>query len=156
MSEHNELDVEIDSEIEIDTQDELAKIEIDARQIEADMIAAAEARAQDPADAAAQMFQMYVPHFKAGLSKLSTRGLRRVLQNAVLYPLEQDDIRTSSEFEKSMVQLVSSLLECKFIMIMDTYKNNAEQLYAASQSELSTEESAEIQELINNEEKQYG
>lgn len=147
MSEHNELDVEID------TQDELAKIEIDARQIEADMIAAAQAKAQDPSEMAAQMFAMYVPHFKQGLSKLSTRGLRRVLQNAVLYPLEQDDIRTSSEFEKQMVQLVSSLLECKFIMIMDTYKNNAEQLYEASQASLTTEETAEIQELINNEEK---
>jgi hypothetical protein len=150
MSEENELDLEIDN------QEELARIDIDARQIEADMIAAAQAKAQDPSEMAAQMFAMYVPHFKQGLSKLSTRGLRRVLQNAVLYPLEQDDIRTSSDFERQMVQLVSSLLECKFIMIMDTYKNNAEQLYDASQAELTPEETAGIQELINNEEKANG
>jgi hypothetical protein len=150
MSEENELDVEIDN------QEELARIDIDARQIEADMIAAAQAKAQDPSEMAAQMFAMYVPHFKQGLSKLSTRGLRRVLQNAVLYPLEQGDIRTSSDFERQMVQLVSSLLECKFIMIMDTYKNNAEQLYDASQAELTPEETAGIQELINNEEKANG
>jgi hypothetical protein len=150
MSEENELDLEIDN------QEELARIDIDARQIEADMIAAAQAKAQDPSEMAAQMFAMYVPHFKQGLSKLSTRGLRRVLQNAVLYSLEQDDIRTSSDFERQMVQLVSSLLECKFIMIMDTYKNNAEQLYDASQAELTPEETAGIQELINNEEKANG
>jgi hypothetical protein len=140
----------------VEVSNEEAKVEIDTRQIELDMVAAAEARAQDPSEMAAMMFQMYVPHFKAGLAKLSTRGLRRVLQNAVLYPLEQDEIRTSSEFEKQMVQLVSSLLEAKFIMIMDTYKNNAEQLYEASQTELTVDETAGIQELINNEEKANG
>jgi len=127
---------------------EQAPLEIDPRQIEKDMLEAAEARAQDPSEMAAMMFQMYVPHFKAGLAKLSTRGLRRVLKNAVLYPLEQDDIQTSSEFEKQMVQLVSSLLEAKFIMILDTYKNNAQQLYDASQAELTVEEEAEIKQQI--------
>ncbi len=132
--------------VEVSTEE--AKVEIDTRQIELDMVAAAEARAQDPSEMAAMMFQMYVPHFKAGLAKLSTRGLRRVLQNAVLYPLEQDEIKTSSDFEKQMVQLVSSLLEAKFIMILDTYKNNAQQLYDASQAELTPEQEAEIQQQI--------
>jgi len=129
----------------VDTE---AKIDIDPRAMEKELLAVAEARAQDPSEMAAMLFQMYVPHFKAGLSKLSTRGLRRVLQNAVLYPLEQDDIRTSSEFEKQMVQLVSSLLEAKFIMILDTYKNNAQELYDASQAELTPEQEAEIKQQI--------
>ena len=150
-----ELNMNEETEV-VEVSTEEAKVEIDTRQIELDMVAAAEARAQDPSEMAAMMFQMYVPHFKAGLAKLSTRGLRRVLQNAVLYPLEQDEIKTSSDFEKQMVQLVSSLLEAKFIMILDTYKNNAQQLYDASQAELTPEETAGIQELINNEEKANG
>jgi hypothetical protein len=142
-----ELNMNEETEV-VEVSTEEAKVEIDTRQIELDMVAAAEARAQDPSEMAAMMFQMYVPHFKAGLAKLSTRGLRRVLQNAVLYPLEQDEIKTSSDFEKQMVQLVSSLLEAKFIMILDTYKNNAQQLYDASQAELTPEQEAEIQQQI--------
>jgi len=140
-----------ETEIEVEGEQEESQLAIDARQIEADMIAAAEARAQDPSEVAAQMFAMHVPHFKAGLQKLSTRGLRRVLSNAVLYPLEQDDIRTSSEFERQMVQLVSALLEAKFIMIMDQYRINAQQLYEASQAELTPEQEAEIKQEIEGE-----
>lgn len=124
------------------------KLDIDPRQIEMDMIAAAEARAQDPAEAASQLFFMYSPHFKAGVKKLSTRGLRRVLLNAVLYPLEQDSINTSSEFEKQMVQLVSSLLEAKFILIMDQYRANAEKLYDAANTPLTEEEESDIRQQI--------
>ena len=117
------------------------------------MIAAAEARAEDPSEMAATMYKLYVPHFKAGLAKLSTRGLRRVIQNAVLYPFEQDDIKTSSEFEKQMVQLMSSLLECKFIMIMDTYRQNLPQLVEAAEQPLTEDQEKEIQNLIDNSEK---
>src|SRR6478752_6686120 len=105
-------------EVEQPTEKQLS---FDPKAIEADMIKAAEARAEDPGEMAASMYAMYVPHFKRALSKLSTRGLRRVLQNAVLYPLEQDDLRTSSDFEKEVTLLINSLLECKFVMIMDTY-----------------------------------
>ena len=117
------------------------------------MIAAAEARAEDPSEMAATLYAMYVPHFKKGLTKLSTRGLRRVIQNAVLYPLEQDTINVTSEFEKQMVQLMSSLLEAKFILIMDQYRANAEKLYEAANTPLTEDQEKEIQNLIDNSEK---
>lgn len=135
----------------LETAEELQKLEIDARQIERDMVEAAQARAQDPSEMAAQMYAMYVPHFKNGVKKLSTRGLRRVLLNAVLYPLEQDDIKASSEFEKQMVQLVSSLLEAKFILIMDQYRLNAEQLYEAATTPLTHEQEKQIKQQLEGE-----
>jgi len=147
-----------DETLETENTEELQKLEIDAREIERRMVEAAEARAQDPSEMAAQMYSMYVPHFKNGVKKLSTRGLRRVLLNAVLYPLEQDDIKTSSDFEKQMVQLVSSLLEAKFILIMDQYRLNAEQLYAAATTPLTETEEAAVKEQLKdaNEEQKTG
>jgi hypothetical protein len=135
----------------LETAEELQKLEIDAREIERQMVEAAQARAQDPSEMAAQMYAMYVPHFKNGVKKLSTRGLRRVLLNAVLYPLEQDDIKASSEFEKQMVQLVSSLLEAKFILIMDQYRLNAEQLYEAATTPLTHEQENEVKKQLEGE-----
>ena len=126
-------------------------IPFDPKQVEKDMIAAAEARAQDPGEMAATMYRMYVPHFKAGVTKLSTRALRRVLLGAVLYPLEQNDFKGHSEFEKQMIQLVSSLLECKFVMIMDTFNANAEKIAEEAERPLTEEEAVEIEKELNKE-----
>lgn len=127
------------------------RIPFDPKQVEQDMIAAAQARAQDPGEMAATMYRMYVPHFKAGVTKLSTRALRRVLLGAVLYPLEQNDFKGHSEFEKQMIQLVSSLLECKFVMIMDTFNANAQQIAEEAERPLTKEEEAEIEKELNKE-----
>jgi hypothetical protein len=75
-----------------------------------------------------------------------------VINNAVLYPFEQDDIKTSSDFEKQMSQMINSLLEAKFIMIMHTYAQNAQQLYDASHAPLTEEQTAAIEAEIKGEE----
>ena len=140
-----------DETLETEGTEELQRLDIDAREIERQMLEQAETKAQDPSEMAAQIYNMYVPHFKAAVQKLSTRGLRRVLLNAVLYPLEQDDIKASSEFEKQMVQLVSSLLEAKFILIMDQYRLNAEQLYEAATTPLTDEQEKEVKQQLEGE-----
>lgn len=112
----------------------------DPKQIEADLIRIAEERAQDPTEMASQAYQMYVPHFKRALPKLSTRGLRRVLQFLVLYPLEVESVKSANQFEKEMMQLVNSLVEAKFILLMDSYRKNSEALYDAQNSPLTQEE----------------
>ena len=140
-----------DETLETEGTEELQRLDIDAREIERQMLEQAETKAQDPSEMAAQIYSMYVPHFKAAVQKLSTRGLRRVLLNAVLYPLEQDDIKASSEFEKQMVQLVSSLLEAKFILIMDQYRLNAEQLYEAATTPLTDEQEKEVKQQLEGE-----
>lgn len=137
-----------DETLETENTEELEKLEINAREIEQEMIRQAQERSQDPTETAAQMYSMYIPHYKSAVPKLSTRGLRRVLNNLILYPLEQDDIKAASQFEKEMMQLVNSLVEAKFIMILDQYRLNAEKLYEAANTPLTAEEEAEIKQQI--------
>jgi hypothetical protein len=140
-----ELNMTDETEVlEAEVVQEEAKLDFDPRQIERDMIAAAEARAQDPSEMAATAYSMYIPHYKRAIPKLSTRGLRRVLNYLVLYPLEQDDIKSANEFEKQVMQLVNSLVEAKFIMIMDSYSKNAQAVYDAQNTPLTQEQSDEI------------
>ncbi len=117
-----------------------AHIPVDPKEIERQLIAGAQARAEDPIETAGTAYQIYVPHFKAALPKISTRGLRRVLQYLVLYPLEKDSVNAASEFEKQFMQLVNSLVEAKFVMVMASYQQNAQQLYDAEQAALTPAE----------------
>lgn len=134
---------------ETQEQNEEVKLDFDPKQIERQMIEAAEARAQDPTEMAAQMYGMYVPHYKRIVPKLSTRSLRRVLNYLVLYPLEQDTVKPTSELEKQVMQLVSNLVEAKIVMIMDTYRHHAEELYEAANKELTPEEEQQIKSEID-------
>jgi hypothetical protein len=146
MSEHNEIE---DTEAGLEPQ----RLDFDPKEIERQLLEEANNRAQDPSEMAATMYSMYVPHYKRVVPKLSTRSLRRILNYLVLYPFEQDSVKPTSELEKEVMQLTSSLIEAKIIMIMDTYRQNAEQLYEAANAPLTAEQEAEIREQINNEEK---
>lgn len=126
-----------------ETQEE-DRIPFDPKQVEEEMIKMAQARADDPVESASTMYGMYVPHFKRLLPKMSTRGLRRVLQYLVLYPLEVDSVKSASENEKQFMQLVNSLVECKFVMQMSTYAEHAEKLLAASENVLTKEEEDQV------------
>lgn len=130
-----------------------AKLDFDPKAMEEEMIAMAQARAEDPTETASQAYGMYVPHFKRALPKLSTRGLRRLVNYLVLYPLEQNDFRAANDFEKEMMQLTGQLVEAKFIMIMDTYNQHAQQLYDAQNKPLTQTESDEIADELGVERK---
>lgn len=119
-------------------------VEFDPKQVEADMIAAAQARAEDPTETAASIYSMYMPTYDRILPKLSTRSLRRVLNYAVKYPFHQDDVKPTSNMEKEVMLLVSTLIEAKVVMIMDQYRLHAEQLYNAAHTPLTPEQEAEI------------
>lgn len=144
--------VEVSEASEVEQAEE-AKLDFDPKAIEAQMVAAAQARAEDPTETASQAYGMYVPHFKRALPKLSTRGLRRLVNYLVLYPLEQEDFRAANDFEKEMMQLTGQLVEAKFIMIMDSYRQHAEQLYEAQNTPLTQEQSDEIADELGLERK---
>lgn len=133
-------------ETQVDDVEETGTVDptFDHKAIEAQMIAAAQARAEDPMETAGTAYQMYVPHFKTALPKISTRGLRRVIQYLVLYPLEKDSVNAASEFEKQFMQLVNSLVEAKFVMIMHSYSENAKNLYDAEQTKLTEQQKQEV------------
>ena len=131
-------------------EQENAILEINAKEIEEQMIAAAEARAQDPIEMAASVLHMYAPYLKNAIPKLSTRGLRRLVNFLVFYPFEQDDVKPGSEFERDVMNLANQLVEAKFVMIMSTYTEAAKELYEASQKPLTEEEAKEIEKTLDN------
>ena len=131
-------------------EQENATLEINAKEIEEQMIAAAEARAQDPIEMAASVLHMYAPYLKNAIPKLSTRGLRRLVNFLVFYPFEQDDVKPGSEFERDVMNLANQLVEAKFVMIMETYRNSAEQIHQAATTPLTEEEAKEIEKTLDN------
>ena len=120
----------------------------DGKALEEAMLKAAQERASDPADMAAMAYQMYVPAYKQFVSKLSTRGMRRVLNTLILYPYEMDDIKSANETEKQLIGLCNYLIEAKFIMTMDAMNKGLEQLHEAAEKELTAEEEAEVKKEL--------
>ena len=120
------------------------QLEFDPKQVEAELVRIAQERADDPVETAASTFKVYLPFYEKNLSKLSTRGLRRVLNYIIKYPLEQDDIKAANPFEREMMELINTLVQAKFIMILGTYQANAEQLYEAAHAPLTQEQADEI------------
>lgn len=140
----DETQSDVDQEVVEAPQPEQEYKEFDPKAIERELLEQAQSRAEDPMETAAGAYQMYVPHFKRLLPKMSTRGLRRVLNYMVLYPLEQDSVKSASELEKQFMQLVNSLVEAKFVMVMASYQQNAQQLYDAQNAALTAEETNEV------------
>lgn len=144
MSEQvNEVENELEESIPL-TEEEKA----DGKALEAAMLKAAQERSHDPAEMAATAFQLYAPAYKNLVSKLSTRGLRRVLNFLILHPYEQSDIKSANETEKQIMGLCNYLVEAKFIMTMAAMNEGLEQLHAAAEKELTTEEENAIREEL--------
>lgn len=132
-----------------DTQEQTGPVEekqlnFDPKQVEAELVKIAQERADDPVETAASTYRVYLPFFDANLKKLSVRGMRRLVNFLVKYPLEQDDIKAASPFEREMMELVNTLVQAKFVMILGTYNEHAEQLYEAANTPLTAEQEAEI------------
>ncbi len=132
-----------------DTQEQQGPVEekqlnFDPKEVEAQLVKIAQERAEDPVETAASTYKIYLPFFDANLKKLSVRGMRRLCNFLVKYPLEQDDIKAASPFEREMMELVNTLVQAKFVMILGTYNEHAEELYEAANTPLTPEQEAEI------------
>lgn len=106
---------------------------VDARAVEQEMLQAAQNRAVDPAESAAMVFHMYKPELLKRIPKLSQKAMRRVLQLLVEYPLNDKQLTGTSALEKEVFLLADAMLQSKFIMMMDVYKDGAEQLIKAQE-----------------------
>lgn len=122
------------------------QLAFDPKEVEEQLIKMAHERAEDPVETAASTYRMYLPYFNMNLHKLSTRGLRRVINFMVKYPLEQDDIKAASDFEKEFMHLTNTLAEAKFVMIMHTYLEHSQKLFETVEKPLTSEEESAIVE----------
>lgn len=123
---------------------QVKQLNFDPKQVEAELVKIAQERADDPVETASSTYRIYLPFYEKNLSKISTRGLRRVINFLVKYPLEQDDIKAANPFEREMMELINTLVQAKFVMVLGTYQQHAEQLYEAAHSPLTDEEAAQV------------
>lgn len=119
-------------------------IKFDPKQVEAELVRIAQERADDPAEVAAQTFRIYLPFYKMNKHKLSTRALRRILDFLVLYPLESDKANATTKEEREMMELINTLIQAKFVMILDTFNQHGQQIYDAANTPLTEEEAAQV------------
>lgn len=114
----------------------------DPKEVEKQMIDAAQKNVEDPAEQAAMIYTMYRPEFLRRSKKLSARGRSRVLELLVQYPLN-GEVKFSNELEKEAYFLADSMIQAKFVLMMETYKNGAEQLITAQDEFIFNKEEAE-------------
>lgn len=119
-------------------------LNFDPKEVEAQLVKMAHERAEDPVETAGAAYKIYVPYYKAQRSKLTTRALRRILDFLILYPLESNKANATSELEREMMELCNTLIQAKFVMILDTYRGEAERLYNAATTPLTEEEANEV------------
>lgn len=129
----------------VETQTEEVQ-KFDPKQVEEELLRMAQERADDPAEMAATCYRTYLPFYKvmSKNKKLSTRALRRILDFLILYPLESDKANATSKEEREMMELCNTLIQAKFVLILDTYNQNAQQIYDAATTPLTSEEEAQV------------
>lgn len=122
-----------------------ADVGLTGKEVEDYLIKQAQQRSEDPAEMAAGAFAIYGPYLRMALPKLSKRSLMRVINYLVFYPFAQKDPNAKNEAEKSVMQLANLLAESKFIMVMSQYAGNLEQIVEAAESELTEEQTKELE-----------
>lgn len=117
----------------------------DPKEVEQELLEAAKRRAEDPAETAAMVYTMYKPEFLRRLKGLSSRAKTRLIRLLIEHPLNEKDFAATTQIEREAFLLGNSMLEAKFVMIMDTYKEGAEHLIQA-QEELLFEDNVQVKE----------
>lgn len=136
-------DVDFDTENVEGNMDELENMpkrleddlepKVDGKTLEQAMITEAQNRAQDPAETAAMVYTMYRAQYLARVNKLSNRARNRVLNMIVQYPLNGENIKFTSDLEKEVYFLADSMVQAKFVLMLETYKEGAEHLVTAQE-----------------------
>jgi len=119
----------------------------DPVEVEKESLKTAEQAAQDPIGHAMTMYGLYMPKFKQGVKKLSSRARARLLMALIEYPLNEIKYQHSTQHEKEMMAIGDAVLQAKFLMILHTMHNSEKLEKALDQNqELTEEEVASILE----------
>lgn len=105
---------------------------VDPKQVEAEMIAEAKKKSEDPAEQAAMVFTMYKSNFERAVKKLKGKAHTRLLNALVMSPLVE--VKLLTEAEKEAYFFGDSMIQAKFVMMMQTYKDSAEEIIALANS----------------------
>lgn len=113
---------------------------IDSAAFEAEMLAEAEQKANDPAEQAAQIFKAYQRSFEKSIERLPKQALYRLVKALVLAPLEKVSLEHENEHEAYFY--ANSMIEAKTVMQLSVMQNSMEetfQAYEELQKEVTTD-----------------
>lgn len=99
-----------------------------ADQIEKELLEKANANATDVFGNAATTFGLYAPKFFAGLNKLSSRQLRRLIRALIEVPFVTKMPQFRNQDEKEMFAVGENLLLAKLVMISHSFMDAQETL----------------------------
>lgn len=109
---------------------------LDPAQVEADMIAEEQRKAQDPSEQAAMLFNAYTNGFKDSVRSLPKKSLLRVLEAVTMSPLVKTTL--INDAEKTAFYYADSMLQAKFVMQLGMYKETFDQMVETGHTELET------------------
>lgn len=119
---------------------------VDGEALDLEMAKAVGNLSKDPAEQSATIFTMYKPLFEKAVKKLSSKDKTRVLEALVMQPLVNVPLKSLTAQEAFYYG--DSMLQAKFVMMMETYKNSAEEIIAlqeeANKTEITTEYTKEV------------
>lgn len=78
----------------------------------------AQARADDPAEVYAQVYNMYMPRFNVLLNGLNAKGKTRVINFIMQYPFNEKAFKAVNKTEQEAMAVGHAILEAKYSMIM--------------------------------------
>jgi hypothetical protein len=145
------MGVIMSEQLEENKAEEVGYKEVSGREIEQQLIEENEKKFEDPVEMASMMFSMYLPTFKKKLELLNHGAKARLINYLVEYPIGKDYI-PNTELEQEIWFLGRSLIECKFVMVMSTYKDSMEEimgLKALEGVDITTETTIESQGEVN-------
>lgn len=124
-------DVDFDTENVEGDMDELENMPerenlVDPKAVEAEMIAEAKRKAEDPAEQAAMVFTTYRTGYERAVKKLKGKAHTRLLNALVMAPLVSVELIT--EAEKEAYYYADSMIQAKWIMSMQVFKDSAQEI----------------------------
>ena len=99
---------------------------VDPKAVEAEMVAEAKRKAEDPAEQAAMVFTMYRQNYERAVKKLKGKAHTRLLNALVMAPLVSVELIT--EAEKEAYYFADSMIQAKFVMSMEMYRESAQEI----------------------------
>lgn len=99
---------------------------VDPKAVEAEMVAEAKRKAEDPAEQAAMVFTMYRQNYERAVKKLKGKAHTRLLNALVMAPLVSVELIT--EAEKEAYYYADSMIQAKFVMSMEVFRESAQEI----------------------------
>lgn len=121
---------------------------VDPKAVEAEMVAEAKRKAEDPAEQAAMVFTMYRQNYERAVKKLKGKAHTRLLNALVMTPLVPVELITDAE--KEAYYFADSMIQAKFVMSMEIFRNSAQEIIDGVNPVIETSyETVENKEISN-------